>query len=290
MNILINDRLCKYMEGEYFEFFIAEIYSFLGFKVEHTRITGDQGLDLVIYKDNSFEKIGIQCKRFKNNVGNYAVQEAFAGMYFYKCDKASVITPSRFTKSAKELGNKLGIELIDQKKLNDILRNIQDILLEEFYRSYKFTEILINSSIELITETDSEQDIVLAVELLEHIYNSKEKIDNKLIGLLYNNLAIGLKRLNKYEEAIKIYEEGLATLSFPNEDSKYLIIGNLIVTYIYLKEFSRAKEIVKMVSPNNLTGLNKQHFENMVGEIEQVIRGRVDVNKHRYIVQTKIKE
>ncbi|TFI44266.1 restriction endonuclease [Diaphorobacter sp. DS2] len=87
-------------------------------------------------------KIGVQCKRFKSSVSNKAVQETFAGRHYYDCDRAIVVTPSVFTRSAKNLADKLNIELIDGQKLDKILLSIQEYLLNKFYKHEKSTEIL----------------------------------------------------------------------------------------------------------------------------------------------------
>lgn len=74
--IFIHADLCKFMEGSYFEQFIAEIYSFLGYDISWTKTTGDQGLDLIANRkveDGTIERIGIQCKRYNGKVENSAV-------------------------------------------------------------------------------------------------------------------------------------------------------------------------------------------------------------------------
>ena len=87
-------------------------------KVEVTKASGDQGLDVIAYKDGL--KYGIQCKLYSKPVGNKAVQEAHAGASFYKCDKAIVMTNNTFTKSAQELATNIGVELwpnMDEKAI-----------------------------------------------------------------------------------------------------------------------------------------------------------------------------
>ena len=44
-------------------------------------------------------RIAVQAKGYVESVGNGAVQEALAGMAFYKCQRCAVITNSRFTAS-----------------------------------------------------------------------------------------------------------------------------------------------------------------------------------------------
>src|SRR5690606_4034024 len=123
--MLVCSSICKHMDGQYFEDFIAELFTLIGYSYLKTPASGDQGLDLILYKKTNEagqEKIGVQCKRFKSSVSNKAVQEAFAGRHYYDCDRAIVVTPSVFTKSAKNLAEKLNIELMDGHNLNKILQ------------------------------------------------------------------------------------------------------------------------------------------------------------------------
>jgi len=59
------------MTGSQFELYLKKIFENLGFFVQLTAHTGDQGADLIIHNQN--EKIAVQVKRYNNNVGNKAV-------------------------------------------------------------------------------------------------------------------------------------------------------------------------------------------------------------------------
>lgn len=98
------------MTGYEYEKKCAELLKTRGFTdVCVTPGSGDQGIDILAKK--SGKKYGIQCKYYEGNVGNKAVQEAFAGASFYDCDVAIVITNSSFTRAAEEMAIKLGVEL-----------------------------------------------------------------------------------------------------------------------------------------------------------------------------------
>ena len=114
----INERW-KWMRGVEFEAFLEVVFRELGYDVETTSTTGDQGVDLiVIYRH---KRIAIQVKGWAGNVGNGAVQEAYSGMAHYNCDAAAVITNSRFTKKAIELANSTGCTLIDGDSLPNLI-------------------------------------------------------------------------------------------------------------------------------------------------------------------------
>ncbi|WP_233637861.1 restriction endonuclease [Carnobacterium maltaromaticum] len=87
------------MSGQDFEYCFANILRKSDHKkVKVTQYQGDQGIDILASKDR--RNIGYQCKRYKKNVGNKAVQEAHAGKSYYGLAEVYVVTNSYFTKSA----------------------------------------------------------------------------------------------------------------------------------------------------------------------------------------------
>ena len=84
------------MDGYQFEEQCAIILKRKHFsKIEITKSSGDQGVDIIAFKHR--KKYGIQCKYYTYPVGNKAVQEAYAGANFYDCDKVIVMTNTTFT-------------------------------------------------------------------------------------------------------------------------------------------------------------------------------------------------
>jgi len=110
-----------YMDGYQFEAYCAKLLRRNGFhRVEVTRGSGDQGIDILAYKKR--KKYGIQCKCYSYYLGNKAVQEAYAGMKFYECDKAVVLTNQYFTNSAVALAEKTDVLLWNRIILNELRR------------------------------------------------------------------------------------------------------------------------------------------------------------------------
>ncbi len=108
------------MDGHEFEYFCGDVLGKSGFTgIEVTKGSGDQGIDIIAFKDGV--KYGIQCKCYSSNIGNKAVQEAFAGKTFYSCHVAAVLTNQYFTKSAKDLAEKNGVLLWDRDRLNQFI-------------------------------------------------------------------------------------------------------------------------------------------------------------------------
>ncbi|MEJ8760612.1 restriction endonuclease [Enterocloster sp. HCN-30185] len=112
------------MEGHDFECFCANLLRKNGYKnVEVTPKSGDQGIDVIAYKEKV--KYGIQCKCYSSDIGNKAVQEAFSGARFYDCHVPVVLTNQHFTKSAIELASKNNVILWDREHLNNLINSIK---------------------------------------------------------------------------------------------------------------------------------------------------------------------
>ncbi len=105
------------MTGEQFEDFLAICYRKRGFEVQTTPKTCDFGADLLLKDPKTGQKICIQAKRYKNLVGEEAVQQTLSGREYYKCDKAMIITNSHYTDAAKALAKKCNIKMIDRYSL-----------------------------------------------------------------------------------------------------------------------------------------------------------------------------
>ena len=107
------------MTGIEFEEFVAKLFTKKGYTVSMTKHSGDQGIDVIVEKNNS--KMGIQTKCYSNTVGNSAIQEVVAGKNYYKLDKAIVITNNFFTLSAIKLAEANEVILWDRNILKEKL-------------------------------------------------------------------------------------------------------------------------------------------------------------------------
>jgi len=105
----------KNLSGYEFEDFIVELCKKIGYTVRKTKLSGDQGADIIIEKFD--ERTVIQTKNHKNQITNKAVQEVIAARSYYSCDKAIVIGTSDYTNSAKDLAKKSNVDLWDKEKL-----------------------------------------------------------------------------------------------------------------------------------------------------------------------------
>ncbi|WP_144956787.1 restriction endonuclease [Pseudomonas oryzihabitans] len=129
-NSFITMYLVDAMSGFEFEDFLVKIFQTIGYDVEETKRTGDQGADL--FASRFGKKIVIQSKNYSGTVGNSAVQQALSAKAFYGCDEAMVITNSYFTKPAIELANSASVRLVDRTELQTYLDDYNQKIIEQF--------------------------------------------------------------------------------------------------------------------------------------------------------------
>lgn len=113
------------VSGHEFEYVLAEILARIEGEATVTEGSGDQGVDVVWFRENA--TLGIQAKAYnKNNpVGNSAVQEIYTGTEVrqseYSIDTPAVVTTSQYTKSAKEAAANSEVLLYNRSDLKQWL-------------------------------------------------------------------------------------------------------------------------------------------------------------------------
>ncbi len=103
-----------------FERYVADIFAHLGYSIEVTGQSGDQGVDVLACKGGM--RLAIQAKRYLGSVGNAAVQEVFAGMAHHRCGRCLVVTNSDFTAGAVALAQSTNCLLIGSDKIKQLIR------------------------------------------------------------------------------------------------------------------------------------------------------------------------
>jgi restriction system protein len=99
------------LHGTAFEYFVEEIFEELGFAVKKTKVTGDQGVDLIV--SGKGRKIAVQTKGYTGSVGIKAIQEVYTGMAIYQCRECVAVTNSCFTPAAVAAAHSVGCTLVD---------------------------------------------------------------------------------------------------------------------------------------------------------------------------------
>ncbi len=112
---LLQKKPINRINWQQFEQLIQWFFEKQGYKVQKTKKSHDQGADLIIERNN--EKIVVQIKKQKKTTGNKAVQEVHAAKGYYQANRAIVITSSRYSKPARQLANRLGVELWNWNQL-----------------------------------------------------------------------------------------------------------------------------------------------------------------------------
>lgn len=108
------------MKGNEFESFLKAHFETQGYKVSLTPQTNDYGADLVL-KKNGFVTV-VQAKRYKNKIGNKAIQEIIGAKGYYNADSCLVITNSFYTSNANKLAQANNVVLWDR---NDLIVNFR---------------------------------------------------------------------------------------------------------------------------------------------------------------------
>ena len=110
------------LTGVQFEKFIEALLDANGYSdAQVTGKAGDQGGDILAYKED--EKLIIQAKNYALNrkVDNSAVQEVLGAIAYYGADKGIVVTNSFFSAGARELAEVNNIQLWDRRVVSQML-------------------------------------------------------------------------------------------------------------------------------------------------------------------------
>jgi restriction system protein len=119
--------------GFIFESYVAGLYRRMGYEaktISELKRLGlvktkgfDQGADVIVdyYEGNKKVRAVIQCKHYKNKVGNAAIQEVKAALSLYKGDVGIVLTNNYFTEAAIELASANNVQLINRDKLSQMV-------------------------------------------------------------------------------------------------------------------------------------------------------------------------
>lgn len=110
------------LSGHEFEAYMQRLFELLGYTAIRTPLTGDQGADLIIAKDNI--KTAVQLKKYTGSISNKAIQEIVAAKDYYKADKAMVVTNSSFTEGAIDLALANNVELWDGEKIKELISGL----------------------------------------------------------------------------------------------------------------------------------------------------------------------
>lgn len=104
------------MSGTDYELFVANELRALGWRARLSRPGPDQGADVIAERDG--EKVVIQCKKYRQPVGNSAVQEAATARLHVGARRAAVVSNSTFTPAARRLAATNAVVLLHHQELD----------------------------------------------------------------------------------------------------------------------------------------------------------------------------
>ena len=111
----------KSLRGVEFEEALAYLYSNLGYAVEITKGSGDEGVDLFLRKDEKV--IVVQCKGHGNPIGVGAIRDLYGAMIHFKANSAVLACPSGFTVGVIKFASDKPIQLISANDLVEMTEN-----------------------------------------------------------------------------------------------------------------------------------------------------------------------
>ena len=107
---------------------VASIFKDIGYKVQLTAYSGDDGIDVIL--SNGTEQIGVQVKRYKNTIKAEQIRSFVGALIINGLTKGVFVTTSKFTRGAKKtaeisLIRGYPIKLINAYQLYDVLEIAQ---------------------------------------------------------------------------------------------------------------------------------------------------------------------
>jgi restriction system protein len=107
----------KQLDPVEFERFVGTLFERMGYDVEMTAKSGDEGVDLVLHKDSKLAVV--QCKRYEGSVGQPVVRDLYGAMVHNRAEKAYLITTGTITLPAQGWAKGKQIHLVDGSQLVD---------------------------------------------------------------------------------------------------------------------------------------------------------------------------
>lgn len=267
--LVISD--CNNMKGHEFEKLVGELFHRMGYVVQYTKGSGDQGSDLIIEKFG--KKKTIQCKRSGQKISNKAVQETVSAIKHYKADSGMVVTNNFFHKSALDLAKSNYIELIDRTALekwltdNPITKdysnsvNVQNqenldknglpLLMDEIFMKIIYElegnerkpipeRLLVKNLIKTGKFTESSSKSMIWNMMAEQIYQSSEDHYNSLTPELKTKLEEEEKNQQSKVSKMQIFFQTLKNLEGENKMAVPIqtLIDALVKSEFFTKEES----------------------------------------------------
>ena len=112
-----------HMSGVDFEQWVADHFRKEGYEVRMTKVTGDHGVDLQLYKSNKLVGV-VQCKNWDGSVGEPTVRDFYGSLISMKAPEGFIFAPTSFTQQAKDFVHDKPIKLVDLEELIKLVEKV----------------------------------------------------------------------------------------------------------------------------------------------------------------------
>ncbi len=112
----------KSLKGAKFERALARLYTNMGYSVSQTKGSGDEGVDLILWKDE--KKIVVQCKGHKKPIGVSMIRDLYGAMMHFEANSAVLACPAGFTIGVKKFATDKPIQLISATDLIEMVESV----------------------------------------------------------------------------------------------------------------------------------------------------------------------
>ena len=140
-NLLARKSLYRDYGPAEFEEVTAEIFRQRGNKARVIGKSGDLGIDVIL--SGNGERIGIQCKHYKDPIGPSMIREFVGALEGAGLEKGYFVTTSHFTSGAKEASRRtsLDLELINGQALGHLRNQIDANINIDLIPSRRWNEL-----------------------------------------------------------------------------------------------------------------------------------------------------
>jgi HJR/Mrr/RecB family endonuclease len=114
----------KLLKGVEFERELSRLYTDMGYSVRLTKGSGDEGIDLILRKDN--KEIIVQCKGHEKPIGVQAIRDLYGVMMHKGAECAVLACPVGFTDGVKTFAYGKPIKLLTAKELVEMAESIHN--------------------------------------------------------------------------------------------------------------------------------------------------------------------
>lgn len=268
------------LDGVEFEDLVEKLISKMGFITERTKRSFDGGIDIIAINEQPlFEgKYIIQCKRYSKSIGEPILRDLYGVVSSEHANKGILITNSYFTKTAKEFAKNKPIELIDGKKLTNMLDKYLDFYSEKkegelkIPEAYKMTADILVPAVKEIS--DRRTKIKKGLIFIDRKHLTNDKIFFNFFQKKQSTLSALIQTMtNQFNHIYSLWENS------KGENEKYT---NLSEIKMHCGEFVRSmqkmekewEEFFSIETSSNLRRLHEiacEFYEAIFKENERVI-------------------